>query len=115
MGFKAVHYSEINAEGMDECGVGNVNIRWLITQKDGAEHFAMRYFEMAPGGQSPHHSHEWEHEVFILDGTCLVVCGNQQKKVGAGYAVFIPPNTIHHFENKGANILRFLCLVPHHE
>lgn len=115
MGFKAVHYTEVKEDGMSECGAEKVNIRWLITKEDGAKHFAMRCFEMAPGGHSPHHSHKWEHEVFILNGECSVICGDQRKKVGPGFAVFIPPDTMHHFRNESNEILRFLCLVPHHE
>ncbi|UCE95395.1 MAG: cupin domain-containing protein [Candidatus Bathyarchaeota archaeon] len=115
MGFKTLHFSEAEVSEVTKCGAEGTKIRWLITKEDGAAHFAMRYFEMAPKGHSPNHSHEWEHEVFILDGECLVVCGSQRIKVGPGYAVFIPPNTIHHFRNEGTKDLKFLCLVPHHE
>jgi quercetin dioxygenase-like cupin family protein len=115
MGFKTVHYSEVKADEVSESGAEGTKIRWLITKDDGAEHFAMRYFEMLPGGHSPHHSHKWEHEVFILDGECLVVCGDQKKKASAGHAILIPPNTTHHFRNEGKDTLKFLCLVPHHE
>ncbi len=115
MGFKTAHYSKIKAGEVTDCGAEGTKVRWLITKDDGAEHFAMRHFEMAPGGHSPHHSHKWEHEVFILEGECLVVCGEQRKKVGPGFAVLIPPNVMHHFRNEGKSTLRFLCLVPHHE
>ena len=115
MGFKALHYSEIQAEDVKENGASGVKVRWLITKDDHAEHFAMRCFEISPGGHSPHHSHKWEHEVFILDGECSVVYGNQQKKVGQGYAVFIPSGMMHRFRNQGTEVLRFLCLVPHHK
>lgn len=115
MGFKALHFSEVEADEVTESGAEEVKVRWLITKDDGAEHFAMRCFEIAPRGNTPHHSHKWEHEVFILNGECLVVCGDQRKKVGPGYVTFIPPNAMHHFKNEGSGVLRFLCLVPHHE
>lgn len=114
MGFKAIHYTEVQADTVVEECVERTNVRWLITKNDGAEHFAMRLFEMAPGGHSPHHSHEWEHEVFILEGDCLVACGDERRRVGPGYVVFIPPNEVHHFENESPRVLKFLCLVPHH-
>ncbi len=110
-----MHFSKIKPNEVTESGAEGTKIRWLITKDDGAEHFAMRYFEMTPAGHSPHHSHKWEHEVFILDGECAVVCGDQEKKVGPGYVVFIPPNTMHNFKNEGTKVLRFLCLVPHHK
>ncbi len=115
MEFKAVHYSEVKADEVTECGADGTKIRWLITKDYGAENFAMRYFEMAKGGHSPHHSHDWEHEVFILEGECLVICGEQRRKVGSGYAVFIPPNVMHQFRNEGTGNLKFICLVPHHK
>jgi quercetin dioxygenase-like cupin family protein len=110
MGFKAVHFTKIKNEDAGEPGV---KIRWLITQEDSAPNFAMRYFELQPKAKSPHHSHDWEHEVFILDGECSVFCDGQTKTTTSGYAVYIPPNAVHHFENTGKNTLRFLCLVPH--
>ena len=115
MGFKAVHFTEIDREDVEKSGFEKVAVRWLITRKDGAENFAMRWFEMAPGGHSADHAHNWEHEVFILEGRGLVVCGAEKKRVGPGYVVFIPPNAPHHFENVGDETLRFLCLIPHKE
>ena len=110
MCFKAVHFSEVTNEDAGEPGV---KIRWLIKREDGAPNFAMRYFELEPKAKSPHHSHEWEHEVFILDGQCNVFCDGQEKTASEGYVVYVPPKSVHHFENIGENRLRFLCLVPH--
>jgi len=66
--FKAVHYTEVPAEDVKEDDASGVKIRWLISRRDGAENFAMRCFEIEPGGHTPRHSHDWEHEVFILKG-----------------------------------------------
>jgi len=115
MDFKAVHYFKVTQDKVLEKDAEGMKVRWLITRDDGAPNFAMRCFEMASEGHSPHHSHSWEHEIFVLEGECLVVCGNQQRKVKPGYVVFIPPNIIHHFANVGKNPVRFLCLVPHHK
>ena len=107
---KIAHFTEVKQEDAGEPGV---KIRWLIKKEDGAPNFAMRYFELEPKAKSPHHQHDWEHEVFILDGQCSVFCDGQEKTVSNGYVVFIPPNALHHFENVGKGTLRFLCLVPH--
>ena len=113
LGFKAVHFTEMKQKDVKEPGFEDVEVRWLITKDDGAENFAMRYFEIAPGGQSAHHAHDWEHEAFILDGNGLVVCGDEKRHVGSDYVIFIPPNVPHHFENPGDEALRFLCLIPY--
>lgn len=115
MPFKVVHFSEIGKEQAKGVGVEGVNIRWLITEEDGAKNFVMRYFEIAPGGQTPHHSHDWEHEVFILEGRCQVTCGNRTRTVGPGFVVFVPSHKSHQFRNVGKIPVGFLCLVPHHE
>jgi quercetin dioxygenase-like cupin family protein len=113
LGFKAVHLTKVKMEDVTVPGFDGVKVRWVITKDDGAENFAMRYFEIAPGGHSALHAHNWEHESFILEGKGVVVCGDQEKQVGPGYVVFIPPNVQHCFKNVGEKLLRFLCLIPY--
>jgi len=114
MGFKCVHFSEVRLEEMVESGAEGIQVRWLIRKEDGAPCFAMRRFELAPHGHSPLHSHDWEHEVYILEGEGEVVCDKEKRKISEGYVVFIPPKATHQFRNVGKKKLKFLCLVPHH-
>ena len=111
--FKAVHYTEVNVENVREEDSKGVSVRWLITKDDGADNFAMRLFEVEPEGYTPFHSHDWEHEVFVLEGKGLVLCGDSEKEISEGYVVFIPPNVKHCFKNTGNKKLRFLCLIPY--
>jgi quercetin dioxygenase-like cupin family protein len=111
--FKAVHFTEIAGKEVEECGAKSVRVKWLISEEDGAKNFAMRYFEVEPGGQTPYHSHNWEHEVFVLDGKGIVVCEGSEKEIGPGYVAFIPPNAEHCLKNTGNKGLCFLCLVPY--
>ncbi len=90
-----------------------VRIRWLIAEEDGAPNFAMRELEVAPGGHTPYHTHHWEHEVYVLDGTGVVRDERGETPLGPGCVVFIPGNETHGFVNTGDEALRFLCLVPH--
>lgn len=103
----------MDAEKGEEGDSRGVSVRWLITKDDGADNFAMRYFEVEPGGQTALHSHCWEHEVFILDGQGLVVCGGSERRVNRGYVVLIPPNMGHHLKNTGKGNFSFLCLIPY--
>jgi len=111
--FKVVRYTEVPSEKVEEEGAKGVHVRWLISKKDGAENFAMRYFEVELDGQTPSHSHNWEHEVFVLDGKGLVVCDGSEKEIKPGHVVFIPPNAEHCFKNIGDKRLSFLCLIPY--
>jgi quercetin dioxygenase-like cupin family protein len=114
LGFKAVHYKQISGSHVDEVGAEGVRVRWLINKEnDGAENFAMRLFEIAPGGRTPEHSHNWEHEVYVLKGDGTVFCEGSEKQLKSGYVVFVPPNALHHFRNIGKQTLRFLCLIPY--
>jgi quercetin dioxygenase-like cupin family protein len=111
---KIFRYKEVKAEEAKEEGASKLKVRWLITKEIGAPNFAMRLFEMEPGGCSPLHSHPWEHEVFILEGEGVVVGAEGEKRLKAGYVVFVPPGERHQFRNDGDKTLKFLCLVPHH-
>ncbi|MCS7115708.1 MAG: cupin domain-containing protein [Nitrososphaerota archaeon] len=108
---KIMHYSEVKAESVEE-GASKLKVRWLITKDVGAENFAMRLFELEPGGYSPLHSHPWEHEVFILEGEGVVLGDYGQREFKPGDAIFIPPNEKHQFRNNGGKTLKFLCMVP---
>lgn len=93
-------------------GAKDVRIRWLISKEDGAENFAMRMFELQPGGFTPLHTHSHEHEVFILEGQGIFVCEGQEHQFSPEHVIFVPPNKKHRFKNTGNGVLRFLCLIP---
>jgi len=105
-------YSDVEAEEVLEEGAKGVRVRWLIDRKLGADKFAMRMFEFQPGGHTALHSHPWEHEVYILEGSGVVVAGGRRYEVKAGTVVYIPPNEPHQFRNEGGSVLRMLCMIP---
>ncbi len=109
---KLLDYKEVKARPADE-GASKLQVRWLITKEMGANNFAMRLFEMQPGGNSPLHQHSHEHEVYILEGEGVVTDGEQERKFKRGCAIFIPPSERHQFKNTGRRTVRFLCLVPY--
>jgi quercetin dioxygenase-like cupin family protein len=109
---KIFHYQDVEAKDAEK-GASKLRVRWLITKEMGAKNFAMRLFEMEPGGHSPFHSHPWEHEVFILEGEGLVVGEQEERKFKAGDVIFIPPNEKHQFKNNDEKIVKFLCLIPY--
>ena len=92
-------------------GAEKATIRELITAETGAPTFAMRLFEIEPGGHTPRHEHAWEHEVFILAGSGELREPGGAHPFAAGEAVFVPPSETHQFVNTGAALLRFLCLI----
>ena len=110
---KHVHYTDVELEEPTEKGIKDLKIRWLISKKDGAENFAMRLFEIKPGGHSPLHQHDWEHEVFILEGEGIAKDKEQEKPFKQGDVFYISPMEWHQLVNTGKNDLKFLCLIPY--
>ena len=109
---KVFHYKSVEAKDAEgECS--NVKIRWLINKEIGAKNFAMRMFEIGSGGYTPFHIHDWEHEVFILEGEGLLVAEDEERLFRAGDVIFISPNEKHQFRNTGKSMIKILCLIPY--
>ena len=106
---------EVTLEDVEIDGAKDVKIRWLITEKDGAQNFIMRLFELGPSGYTPWHQHEWEHEMFILEGEGFAKKEGGEVKFKSGDALFIEPMEWHNFNNTGEGVLKFLCLIPNVE
>ena len=96
----------------DVPGHPGVTIRWLIAKNEGAPNFCMRMFELQPGSSTPYHTHDWEHEMFILEGIGEVNDGEKLRPVKKWDFVLIPANDEHNIKNVGDEILRLLCFVP---
>jgi quercetin dioxygenase-like cupin family protein len=93
-------------------GAAGCKVRWLIGEGDKAPTFAMREFEVEPGGHTPKHFHDYEHEVYVIEGKGTIVDGDQESPLAAGDVIFVAPNDVHQFRNTGQGPMRFLCLIP---
>ena len=109
---KVNHSQTIESKPVEMDGAKGCTVRWLVGQEDGAPNFAMRQFEVAPGGHTPKHSHPYEHEVFVLEGHGVVTEGETEHALSAGDVVFVAPNDVHQFRNTGREPMKFLCMVP---
>jgi len=110
---KLAHFDNVELENVDIEGAQNTKIRWLIAQKDGAPNFAMRMFEVGKNGHTPYHSHDWEHEIFVLEGEGVLVLKDVERPFKQWDIMYIDPNMMHRFKNTGEGLLRFLCIIPH--
>ena len=104
-------YRSIKNEIVEE-GAKETKIRWLISKERGAKNYEMRLFEVGSGGYTPLHSHNWEHEVFVLEGDGIVKSNDKEIGIKAGSVVFVTPNELHQFVNNGKEILKFICVIP---
>lgn len=87
-------------------------MRMLVGPGEGATNFHMRHFEVAPGGFTPHHQHNYEHEILILKGQGVAQSQQGERPLRAGDVVFVPANEMHQFRNTGGGPLEFICLIP---
>ena len=79
---------------------------------DGAPNFVMRVFEIQPGSATPHHSHPWEHEVFVVSGKGALKSGDAENLLAEGDTALVMPDELHSFANTSEDILRIICVVP---
>ena len=105
-------YDEVEKEEVNEEGAKNVEIQWLIDEKV-APNFAMRRFTIKENGYTPLHKHDWEHEVFILEGTGKANSREDSMILQPGDVFFVPSMEGHQFVNTGDDVLKFLCLIPY--
>lgn len=110
---KVRHYTDAALEEVEREGFQGVKARYVITDKEGAPHFAMRVFEFAPGGHTAFHQHPEEHEIFILEGTIIAVNERGDEfSLEPGNTLFISPNEQHQFRNPSVKESKLICLVP---
>ena len=103
---------KVEPKVMEMEGASGVSMRLLVGRDDGAPNFAMRWFELEPGGHTPRHKHNYEHEVIIVDGRGEMSGEGQVRTLASGDAVYIPANEAHQFRNTGTQVLKFVCMVP---
>jgi len=109
---KVAHYETLESQEYNGDNVQGVTGRIAIGKADGAPNFCMRIFTVNPGGFTPRHTHDWEHEVLVHSGSGQVLQAGAWTDVAAGSIVFIPGNEEHQFRNNGDQDLVFACLIP---
>ncbi len=109
---KVVHYTDVPASKYGASAPGT-SVRWLIDDDhDGAPTYSLRMIEIEPGGNSPKHTHPWEHENFIVEGEGRVFIIDTWYDLKEGDVVFVPAGVIHQYMNAGSSIFKLLCGIP---
>ena len=97
---------------VNEKDIEGISMKVLMSDKDGAPNYAMRVFDIQPGGHTAYHTHAWEHEVYVLGGNGIVRQGDKEYPLEKGSFVLVPPEEEHNFANTGGDVFRFICVVP---
>jgi len=103
--------NNFNPQIMENKGASGIKFYPMLTAKEGTPNFAMRLFEIGPGGYTPRHQHSWEHEVYIISGDGFVLKGEEKIKIEEDDFIFIEPSEVHQFR-AGENGMSMICVVP---
>jgi quercetin dioxygenase-like cupin family protein len=108
-----VNFKEREETQVEMAESKDVYMRWLVGRRTGAKTYAMRHFEIKPGGIIPLHSHAEEHEIFVLEGEAKMFGGKETMVAKKDDVVFVPSDEPHGYDNtNGTNSFRFICVIP---
>ena len=80
---------------------------------DKAPVYALRVFTVEPGGQTPFHSHPYEHMNYVISGQgALVNASGEEFPVKEGNFALVEPDEKHQYRNKGNVPFVMICGVP---
>lgn len=65
-----------------------------------------QFVGVTPPGRAPTHSHSYEEIVYIIDGEGILHLGGQERVIGPGSAMHLPPLAEHCLENTGKGSMR---------
>ena len=102
------NYRELPVETTE---VEGLTVRWGINKDQGATNFSMRLLELAPMKSTPMHTHDSEHEIYVLVGKGEVETPDKVVPIREGSIIYVAPNEVHKFNNTGASILRMVDVV----
>jgi quercetin dioxygenase-like cupin family protein len=103
---------EVARKPVEMDGVSGASMAVMVGRADGAPNFALRQFRIEAGGHTPRHHHDYEHEVFVVEGGGEVLLEGEFRPIRAGDVIFVPAMQEHQFRASTGSALRFLCLVP---
>ena len=103
---------DIPATVVEMEGAVGVRMRIAVGEPQGAPNFVMRVFDVEPGGHTPHHGHDFEHEVFVLAGRGTLVEESGGSLLAPGVVAYVPAGAVHQFRADATEGLRFICVVP---
>jgi quercetin dioxygenase-like cupin family protein len=108
-----INYEQREAAEVGMAGSKGTKMRWLIGVRTGATNFAMRHFEIAPGGMVPLHTHPEEHEIFVLSGKARMLGSPEDQYAQKEDVVFVPSDAPHGYDNSsGSEPFKFICVIP---
>ncbi len=98
--------AEVEPKGLPS--LKNTQLLELVTQGKHGTSFSFNILKMSPGGEVAEQFHADQHAIFIVDGRCRVLLGEEWVTLEAGGYAHIPSGLTHAFvadEQTGASVL----------
>ena len=73
-----------NTTPVDMDGAEKVSMQVMVGRQDNAPHFSLRHFVVEPGGHTPRHQHNYEHENYIIEGSGTIECDGDIQEIKVG-------------------------------
>ena len=84
-----------------------------ISKEDGSPSFSFRVFTVEPEGNTPFHTHPFEHLNYIISGNgALVSEDGTENPIKAGDFALVIPDEKHSYKNTSNEPLVMICAVP---
>lgn len=108
--------NKIKSEEVHMDGAKDVKMQILIGTGDESDNIIMRKFQIAPGGHTPRHAHNYEHVVkFEGNKGIMLDKDGKEYEVGEGQSAYVSPNELHQFKNPFDKPFEFICIIPNQE
>ena len=87
-------------------------IKALIGPPEGWDSHVLRELEVAAGGYTMKHQHDWPHINYVLAGSGTLFLDGVEHPLTAGSIAYVPNHALHQFKASDDESLRFICIVP---
>lgn len=109
---RIIRPKDVEPEAISADKAGNpAKKTWMRALVPEGPNFIMRVFTVKPGGHTPRHEHDFEHQIYVLSGKGRL-SGAMDADLGPGDAVYVQSGDPHCFENAGEEPFSFICVIP---
>jgi len=111
---KIIAIDQVEKKRVDMAGAEGAWKQLPLGSLDGAPVYSYRVFTVEPGGNTPYHSHPYEHMNFIIEGQGILVNeAGEEHPIKAGDFALVNPNEKHQYRNNSSDqTFRMICGVP---
>lgn len=110
---KIVSLSEVEKKEVNMVGAKGASRQLPIGDADGTPAYSLRVFTVEPEGNTPFHSHPYEHLNYVIEGEgALVNADGVETPLKAGDFALVDPDEKHQYRNKSDKPFKMICGVP---